>query len=82
MNYQAQKLIQTMMSVMTLGVCMGPPRVMFQAMGEHSKKRQELTDKYGLWEVNRSIAVCPRNDWGCIESESSRLAGLLRSRYW
>lgn len=30
MNYQTQQLIRVLASIMTLGMCMGPPRVMFQ----------------------------------------------------
>lgn len=82
MTYQTQRLIQTVVSVMALGICMGPPAIMLQTTPEHTRKRQELTDKYGLWEVKRAESVCPRGDAACIEAEASRLAGVLRARYW
>jgi hypothetical protein len=33
----------------------------------------ELEEKYGVWAVESAIAVCPRNDWECIEREAKRL---------
>ena len=33
----------------------------------------ELLERYGKWAVVTAKAVCPRNDWKCIEREAKRL---------
>ena len=33
----------------------------------------DLRGKYGTWAVETAIAVCPLNDWDCIERETKRL---------
>jgi len=82
MNYQTQRLVQTMVTIMTMGMCMGIPRVMLQTAEKDYEKERQLADKYGLWELKRAKAVCPRGDWVCTESEAARLAAVLRARYW
>lgn len=82
MNYQTQQMVQSMVTLMTMGMFMGVPRVMFQTVSKDYEKEKKLIDLYGKWQVKRSEAVCPLNDWACIEAESSRLAGVLRARYW
>ena len=81
MNYQTQQIIQAMTTLMTLGMFVRLPVVMLQVATTDYEKERELVDKYGLWEVKRAEAVCPKGDWLCIESESARLAALLRARY-
>ena len=42
--------------------------------------QRDLEARYGSWAVETAIAVCPRDDTGCIEREAKRLyeSRLLR----
>ena len=40
----------------------------------------ELEEKYGTWAVETARAVCPFQDWECIEREARRLYEARISR--
>lgn len=47
----------------------------------NTQKRRELVDLYGKWAVGRATAACPREDYNCVERESSRLAATVRMKH-
>jgi len=76
MNYTTQ-LINPIYQIMSLGFIFLLVRFisghMFHSIMSNPGQREELIRRYGRWAVETAEAVCPYNDWKCIEREADRL---------
>lgn len=82
-SQQYEPLIGFATSVLVLAGVAVMVREMAGAMLHHSipwEAKKPLVDKYGLWAVHRSEAMCPEGDVACVEREAKRMMEVIKYR--